>query len=203
MRRTVTASVVLFLIMSAVYAWYFLSHDDTPSGSTSTRMLDAVFWLACIAALLANAAILRARASNYAAGDASVLKEADGMLKAFVMYLGGLFLVGAAGTALGLSGSGLAITNSRDSFTAFDVVYLVAFAAVLVRATWWVFFQEGAELIVEHHRMFRLPRSKAVVMLLWAIAMLAIGYGFFENLQRPRTSVLRQGPSSRADRDSP
>jgi hypothetical protein len=186
MRRTVIASVVVFLIASAVYAWSFLSHDDARSGAASGRMLDALFWLACIAALLANAAILRARASGYAAGDAAVLKEADGILKAFVFYLGGLMLVGALGTALGLSGRVLAVTKTSDSLTAFDVVYLVAFAAVLGRATWWVYFQDGAELLAEHHKMFRFPRSKTAVMVLWAIVMLVMAYGMFDRMSPAR-----------------
>jgi len=202
MRRTVIASVVLFLIICAVYAWYFVAPGNDPSRPASTRMLDALFWLACIAAILCNAAILRARAAGYAAGDASVLKEADGMLKAFVLYLGGLCLAGALGTALGLSGSGLAISERQDSFTAFDVVYLVAFAAVFVRATWWVFFQEGAELMADHHRMFRLPRSKAVVMLLWAIAMLAIGYGVFDRIFSARHPVTSTGAVRRVSQTS-
>jgi len=182
-----------------VYAWYFLAHDDTPSRSTSTRMLDTLFWLACIAALLANAAFLRARASGYAAGDASVLKEADGMLKAFVFYLGGLMLVGAVGAAVGLSGRGLSITDSQDSFTAFDIVYSVVFAAVFLRATWWVYFQDGAELMAEHHRMFRLPHSKALVMLLWTMMMLAIGYGAVDRIFSGHASFDR-GRIQRADR---
>ena len=124
------------------------------------------------------------------------------MLKAFVLYLGGLCLAGALGAALGLSGSGLAISERQDSFTAFDVVYLVAFAAVFVRATWWVFFQEGAELMADHHRMFRLPRSKAVVMLLWAIAMLAIGYGVFDRIFSARHPVTSTGAVRRVSQTS-
>jgi len=178
----VGASVAVFLILSAAYGWYFLSYDDGSSGATNTRILDTLFWLVCIAALLGNAAIFRARASGYAAGDAAVLKEADGIVKAFVLYLGGLFLLGTVGTALGLSGGGLAIMKRGNSLTAFDVVYFVAFAVMLVRATWWVYLQDGADLLAQHHRMFRFPRSKTGVLLLWTIALLVLAYGVLDRI---------------------
>ena len=123
------------------------------------------------------------------------------MLKAFVFYLGGLMLVGAVGAAVGLSGRGLSITDSQDSFTAFDIVYSVVFAAVFLRATWWVYFQDGAELMAEHHRMFRLPHSKALVMLLWTMMMLAIGYGAVDRIFSGREHAsFDRGRIQRADR---
>jgi hypothetical protein len=145
----------------------------------STRIQDILFWLLCIGAVLVNAAIFRVRASEYAAGEPLILKEADRILRAFVLYLGGLLMLLVVGTALGLTGS-LHAGGQPGSLTAFDVVYLVLNVAVFARATWWVYLQGGAELLAEHHEMFRIcPSTRVGVMLLWALAMFAFVCAIF------------------------
>jgi hypothetical protein len=140
---------------------------------------DGVFWLVCLGALLLNAAIFRSRASNYAADDPRMRKEADAIVRTFVAYIGGLFVLTMAGATLGLSGGLLTpISGRRGALSSFDIVYLVLYASVFLRATWCVFGEGGAELLAKHHQMFRFaPSNKVGVMLLWVVLLLALGYG--------------------------
>jgi len=148
----------------------------------NTNLQDSLFWLLCIGALLGNAAIFRARASEYAADDPTVLQEANRILRAFVLYVGGLFLLFAGGSALGLTGR-LGFAREARPVTTFDVVYLMVYVAVLGRATWWVFSQGGAAVLAGHHRMFKyFPTSEVRVKLLWALMMLALGFAIFKRL---------------------
>jgi hypothetical protein len=148
----------------------------------NTRIADTAFWFLCLGALLGNAAFFRARAGVYAAGDDGRLEEANGIIRALVVYVGALLLMVAAGAALGLTGRLLSMTAS-PRLTPFDILYVVAFVGVLSRATWWVYFSGGAELLAMHHAMFRFfPASRRGVMLLWAVAMVALGYGLLDRL---------------------
>src|SRR5215831_20233957 len=127
-----------------------------------SSMVDGVFWLFCVGALLLNVAIFRSRVSDYAGDDARTRAEANAMLRAATLYLSALFTVGAIGAALGLSGGLLTPMRGRPkTFTWFDIAYAIAYVGVFVRATWWVFAEGGAERLADHHEMFRFaPSSK-------------------------------------------
>ena len=64
-------------------------------------------------ALLGNAAFFRARARAYTTGDARRLEEANGIIRALVVYTGALLLLVAAGAALGLTGK---LLNATDAY---------------------------------------------------------------------------------------
>ena len=70
---------------------------------------DVLFWLLCLGVTIVNAAIFRARAREYSIGNATILEEANQIVRTFVTYGGGLFLLMALGAALGL-------TNPLTSF---------------------------------------------------------------------------------------
>jgi hypothetical protein len=144
------------------------------------RLQDALFCVICIAALLINAAIFRARAVEYADGDPAMLAQAERMLKTLVGYVGGLFVLLMVGAGLGLTGRSL-IGFEHAPWTWFEIAFLVVYAGVLLRATWWVYAQGGAERLAEHHEMFKyFPRTKAGVRILWAALICGIGYALLE-----------------------
>ena len=140
---------------------------------------DGVFWSLCLGALLVNLAVFWSRVSGYAGDDSRLRSEGNAMLRAAACYLSPLFILGAIGAALGLSGGLLTpMSGRRGGVSWFDVAFLIAFVGVFLRATWWVFAEGGAERLADHHEMFRFaPSSKLGVMLLWTVLMLAIGYG--------------------------
>jgi hypothetical protein len=150
----------------------------------ASRFAETAFWLGCLGAVLGNAYFFQARAAVYAAADPPKLKEANGIVRALVVYAGGLVLLGAAGAALGWTGRTFSPTGlSSSRLTFFDIVYLAIYVGVLFRASWWVYFKGGAELLADHQEMFRFfPSTGRGVMVLWAVAMVLIGYGFFENI---------------------
>jgi hypothetical protein len=146
--------------------------------AVDSRLQNSLFWVICIAALLGNAAIFRARASIYAERDDEVLAEAHRIVRILVLYVGGLLSLLAVGASLGLTGR-FAAFDSRP-LTTFDTAYLALYVVILSRATWWVFFQHGADLLAEHHRMFKyFPSTRAGVMLLWLVATCFLGWGIF------------------------
>jgi len=143
---------------------------------------DGLFWVLCVAAVLGNAAIFRSRASIYAADDPLKRKQAHTMVRAGVLYLGALLALGFVGASTGLSGGLLTpINRRRDGLSTFDILYLIFYAGVFLRGTWWVFGQGGAELLADHHQMFRFsPRSAVGVKVLWIVIVLALGYGMIQ-----------------------
>ena len=144
-----------------------------------SSIVDGVFWLLCLGVFLLNVMIFRWRVSEYTADDTQLRAEGNTMLRVTMQYLGALFVVGAIGAALGLSGGLLTpMSGRRGVLSWFDIAYLIAYVLVFLRATWWVFAEGGAERLADHHEMFRFaPSSKLGVMLLWAALMLALGYG--------------------------
>ena len=151
-----------------------------------TGIQDSLFWLLCTGAVLGtNAAFFRARAAVYAAGNPVMLKEADGILRAFAVYGCGLLALAAVGSALDSPAGAIRPIREPGSLTTFDVVYMLVYGSgQLGRATWWVFLEGGAELLAEHHEMFRFfPSSHTGVRVLWALAMSGLGVGMFEILR--------------------
>jgi len=97
----------------------------------------------------------------------------------WLLYFGGLALILAAGELLGLAtlnnprptGS---VLETRVPLTWFDWFALGVIAVVFVRFSIWLYFRDGAELLVAHNEMLNgMPGSPTSAKILWPLAVLA------------------------------
>jgi SNF family Na+-dependent transporter len=133
-------------------------------------MPDTLFVLMCLAAVAASVGILQARAKAYAADDAELLAEASAIIRTFAFCAGGLMLLWALGVAFGLTKISL-----PPRLTVFDRCLMAIEALLLARATWWIYLQDGAEVLARHHQLFRVfTRWESGVKIVWALALTAI-----------------------------
>ena len=90
-----------------------------------------------------------------------MLAEAWEIVHRFALYAGGLIGLWAVGVAFGLTAISFPLRMNLFNRC------LIAIEVLLVaRATWWVYVQDGAEVIARHHLMFRIPRSETGVKIL-------------------------------------
>ena len=140
----------------------------------------ALFGMICVGVVVANGAIFKARARGYASDDPALLQDAYGIANAFRYWLGGLTLLWTIGMAVGIST--FDPLEPESSLSWFDILMFVLDIVMFARASWWVYFQGGADRLLEHRRMFRLPNSKVLILFLWTVIVTVIGYSVVTEL---------------------
>jgi hypothetical protein len=144
--------------------------------------------LLVIAVFVANALFFQARANRLSSQMPEKRAGYEKIIRAFLIYVGGLTAAQAVGMALGL----IDVFPPEESvmpvaagWSPFAWAILVASLLILIRFSVWIYRRNGAEFLVAHGEIFnQFPESSTTVKVWWALTLIASTISLLYQLTR-------------------
>jgi hypothetical protein len=129
------------------------------------------FWVMCIAVLLANAATFWSRAKKHTLYNPELEAGYKTIFKGLLFGGGVPWIVVGIGCVTGGLPSVFHLFRPRDGNPYTLVFFAMAFL-LWIKGTYWLFFQNGAHMLVKHPGLFNVDfESPTTVKIFWLICL--------------------------------
>lgn len=154
----------------------------------SEDVIARLFPLIAIVVFVADALIFHARANRLSSQMPQKRAGYEKIIRAFLIYGGGLTATYAVGVAMGLINvfpPEESVMTAAAGWSPFAWALFVASLLILIRFSVWLYLRNGAEFLVAHGEIFRqFPESPITVKVLWACMLIGSGISMVYQLTR-------------------